>query len=160
MDAVTGKTNVTGKRALACRKFMHTVRNPTPFTLTQLLAKKNPVRKPHRAMFYNFAKGGLTVLTQKGRNFEVFLLRGSSRRAALTIKSTTGAFRSGRNPGSPCATGLNGTAGSRIVGNRHARLLLRFRLRLADIEAHIGGETLEQGTGIARLGFVTFLRFL
>lgn len=100
------------------------------------------------------------MLSQESGDFQVFL-RGRSRRGTtLVVELAASTLAGRRNPGSPCHTGFNGAACGRIIGHLGPRLGARLSLLGTQIETYIRGKALEQGSGIARLGVVTFLRFL
>ena len=103
---------------------------------------------------------GSTVLAQEGRNFQVLLGSRSRRGPPLIAQLAARTLTCRGNTGSPCHTGLYGTAGRCIIGNWSLRLGTPLGLLLSKIETDIGGQALEQGASIARLGIVTILSVL
>src|SRR5690606_7296344 len=110
--------------------------------------------------FYEFTEESLTMLAQEGRDFQMVLLHVDAGRAALRVERAAGTLAGRRHSRSPCPASLYGAAGGSVVGHRRARFLALASLLLADIEADIGGQALEQRAGIARLAVLPFLRFL
>lgn len=100
------------------------------------------------------------MLAQESWNLQAILLRRWSWLATLGVEVATGAVDRWRNPRSPCPTSFNCAASSGVVSRRMGYFFAFDRLRLAQVQANIGGEALEQSAGIARLGFMTFLLFL
>ena len=74
----------------------------------------------------------------------------------MRIKTAMGTFGWRRNAGSPCAACLYGAASSIVISGELRRFLPVSHMRLTQIQANIGGQTLEQSPCIARLGIHTF----
>src|SRR5690606_41445172 len=91
------------------------------------------------------------MLAQEGRDFQMVLLHVDAGRAALRVERAAGALAGRRHPRSPCPASLYGAAGGGVVGHRRARFLALAGLLRADIEPDLGGQTLEQRAGLARL---------
>ena len=100
------------------------------------------------------------MLSQESRDFQVFFLCRSGRSTSLIVHLAPGALAGGGNAGSPCYTCLYCTAGGGIIRHWRVRFGTRFRLLCTQVQPDIGGQALEQGTCIARLGIMTFLTVL
>ncbi len=100
------------------------------------------------------------MLAQESRNFEAVLLGRRCRTPTLIVKVATGAFDCWRNARSPCAACFNRTAGSCVIGHVWRWFAAWFDRWLTDVQADIGGQTLEESAGIAGLFDMTILRRL
>lgn len=76
--------------------------------------------------------------------------------AAMRIERAGGPFPGGRDPRIPGMSGLDGTAGSGVLRSRRMGLVGRRLMLWTKPKTHIGGQPLEQRTGVPRLGFLSF----
>jgi hypothetical protein len=77
---------------------------------------------------------------------------------AMLIELPTSPFLRRGSVRNPWSSGLYGAACRSIVGGGVLGLVMGWLLLIAQVQANIGGETLEQRAGVARLGFLTILR--
>jgi len=99
------------------------------------------------------------VLAQERRDFKAFLLWRLGRLATLRVEVSVRPVGRRRGPRNPCAACLYGSAGSRIVSPEIDGLFRHLFGLGTQIPTDIGGQPLEQCTGIPRLGVLPICRF-
>lgn len=87
----------------------------------------------------------------------MLFLRGDSRLTTELVERSGSTLSRLRSMGNPRRTGLYGTTRSSVVGTGISGLVATHAVGGTQRVTDIGGQALEQGTRIARLGFMLFL---
>ena len=123
--------------------------------MTVLLTKEKPARKRAGSSYPTQGGRPSAVLSEEGRDLDVFLLR---KLPAVWVEPPGGTFGRSGSPGIPVTSGLDGITRGGVVAGVVGLLAQPRMVRGTQPKTHIGGQPLEQRAGIARLSLMSFFR--